>query len=242
VRLVRSAIGEERYRTENSRYRTASRRLSASRDAQVKLETLTALRERFGEELPEDAVEAWSTLLSWEHEELGDEDALAVQIESAISEIEVGRDEVGRWRLSVESWDLFAPNIKRTYGRGRREMERVRAKRRAEDVHQWRKRVKDLWYQLRIAREMWPALLGETADQAHELADLLGDHHDLTVLREDLMAREELSGKKALVTAVEQRQDELLVGALDIGARLYAEKPKALLRRFSAYWESWRRN
>jgi len=119
-------------------------------------------------------------------------------------------------------------------------MKRVRKKRRNEDVHQWRKRIKDLWYQLRIVRKMWPALLDETADQAHELADLLGDHHDLAVLREDLKAREGLSDEKALVTAIECRQGELLDAALDLGARLHAEKPKALLRRLSAYWESWR--
>ena len=64
----------------------------------------------------------------------------------------------------------------------------------AENVHEWRKRAKDIWYQLRIVRRAWPALLGETAGQAHVLADLLGDHHDLAMLREDLAARERWSG------------------------------------------------
>jgi CHAD domain-containing protein len=240
LRLVRPVIVKERFRTENERYRDAGRRLSSSRDAEVKLETLAALGERFGEELSDGTLKAWIRLLSEDRDELADEDTVAVQIESAIGEIEVGRDEIGRWRPSGESWDLFSPGIERTYRRGRREMKRVRAKRRAEDVHQWRKRVKDLWYQLRIVRKMWPALLGETADQAHELADLLGDHHDLTVLHEDLKAREELPEEKALATAIERCQDELLESALDLGARLYAEKPQALLRRLSVYWESWR--
>lgn len=240
LRLVRPVIGRERFRAENKRYRDAGRRLSPSRDAEVKLETLAALGERFGEELPDGAVKAWTRLLSGDRDELGDEDAIAVQIESAMGEIAVGRAEISSWRPSAKSWNLFAPGIERTYKRGRREMKRVRVKRRTEDVHQWRKRVKDLWYQLRIVREMWPALLGETAGQAHELADLLGDHHDLTVLHEDLKTREELSDEKALATAIERRQDELLEAALDLGARLYAEKPKALLRRLSVYWESWR--
>jgi hypothetical protein len=56
----------------------------------------------------------------------------------------------------------------------------------------------------------------------------------------DLKVRGELSDEEALATAIEQRQDELLEGALDLGTRLYAEKPKALLRRLSIYWESWR--
>ena len=240
LRLVRSAIGETRFRSENKLYRDAGRRLSASRDAEVKLETLAALGERFGEDLAGDTVAAWRACLSEERDDLGDEDALAGQIESAVGEIQAGRDRMDRWALSGASWGLFAPGIDRTYQRGRRAMKRVRARHGAADVHEWRKRVKDLWYQLRIVREMWPGLLGETAEQAHELADLLGSHHDLTVLRDDLTARVSLSSKRQILTLIEHRQEELLSAALDLGSRIYAEKNKAFARRLAAYWASWR--
>lgn len=240
LRLVRAELGEKRFRAENSRYRDAGRRLSASRDAEVKLETLAALQRRFAGELPDGPVDDWKELLSRERADPGGDGALAAQIESAIGEIEVGRDEIVRWRLSAESWDLLAPGIERAYKRGRREMRRARARRRAGDVHSWRKRAKDLWYQLRIVRGSWPAVVGELADQAHELADLLGAHHDLTVLDEDLGAREELANGEALAAAIARRQDELLDDALRLGERIYAEKPRAFLRRLRAYWEGWR--
>lgn len=51
LRLVRGELGERVYRAENQRYRDAGRRLAQSRDAEVKTETLSALRERFDEEL-----------------------------------------------------------------------------------------------------------------------------------------------------------------------------------------------
>lgn len=240
LRLVRAELGEKRFRAENSRYRDAGRRLSASRDAEVKLETLAALQRRFPGELPDGSVDAWKELLSRERAGPGDDDALAAQIESAIGKIEAGRGEIDRWRLPAESWDLLAPGIERAYSRGRREMRRARARRRAEDVHSWRKRAKDLWYQLRIVRGSWPAVVGEFADRAHELADLLGAHHDLTVLDEDLRMREELANAEALAAAIERCQDELLGDALRLGGRIYAEKPKAFLRRQRVYWECWR--
>jgi CHAD domain-containing protein len=240
ARLGRAELGEERFRVENKRYRDAGRRLSASRDAEVRLETLEALEKRFENELPADAVGEWSKLLAHERKDPSSDRALAAQVESAISEIEIGRDEIGRWQLSANSWDLLAPGIKRSYKRGRREMKRARAGRRARDVHDWRKRVKDLWYQLRIVRGAWPALINETADQAHDLADLLGDHHDLAVLHEDLKGREGLSDEQALVTAIERRQEELVEDALRLGARLYAERPGAFIHRLSVYWEAWR--
>lgn len=52
LRLVRGELSEEVYRTENQRYRDAGRQLAQSRDAEVKTETLSALRERFDGELP----------------------------------------------------------------------------------------------------------------------------------------------------------------------------------------------
>lgn len=240
LRLVRADLGEERFQAENGRYREAGRRLSASRDAEVKLETLAALGRRFEGELPPDALDAWRAALSGEDVGLGGGGALAAQIEGAIAAIEAGRGEIDRWSLSAGSWDLLAPGIERTYRRGRGEMKRARAHPEAEAVHDWRKRVKDLWYQLRIVREAWPPVVGAMADRAHELAELLGEHHDLALLRADLDGRRELSNREAFAAAIERRQEDLLADALDLGARVYAEKPKAFVRRLRAYWECWR--
>jgi CHAD domain-containing protein len=240
LRLVRAEIGETQFQIENTRYRDAARQLSASRDAEVKLRTLAALGKRFEAKLPEKAVGSWIKLLADERDELDRDTALAAQIAVAMGQIEIGRAEIRRWRLRADSWSLIQPGIERSYKRGRREMRRVRTKRREADVHNWRKRVKDLWYQLRIVGRMWPALIDETADQAHELADLLGDHHDLAILRKDLKARERVTDQKSLESAIERRQDEILDDALQLGALIYAEKPKALNSRLSAYWKSWR--
>jgi CHAD domain-containing protein len=121
-------------------------------------------------------------------------------------------------------------------------MKRVASDPSDENVHDWRKRAKDLWYHVRLVRRAWPGLLKETADEAHELADLLGDHHDLAVLRDDVRedpaiaaASDELA---RLLDAIDERQGELLEKALGLGARLYAEKPKAYGIRLRKYWNA----
>ena len=240
LRLVRDGIGDERYRAQNRRYRDAGRRLSESRDAVVKLETIAGLQGRFGGELPRPPLEAWRADLERERDEVGEGGALLVHVDAAIGEIESGRNEIAHWDFSIDSWELLASGLRRTYRRGRREMKRAAETRGADAVHEWRKRVKDLWYQLRIVHGAWPEVIGATADQAHDLADLLGDHHDLSVLAEDLGGRESVGEQKALLRAIERRQAELLDDALDLGDRLYAEKPKAFLGRLEAYWAAWR--
>jgi CHAD domain-containing protein len=241
LRLVRRELGEKRFRAENRRYRDAARLLSGNRDAEVKLETLAGLH-RASPGLPAAVVEAWEGMLETERDELAaatraDEEG---RIAQACKEIEAGQGKIENWRLRTSSWALVSPGLLRSYRDGREAMKRTLAERSAESVHDWRKRAKDLWYQLRILHDAWPQPLGATVDQAHELTELLGDHNDLAVLARDLPTRTDLGDRDAFDAAIEKRQAELLYAAFAIGQRLYAEKPKAFRRRIKRYWLAWR--
>jgi CYTH domain-containing protein/CHAD domain-containing protein len=242
LRLARSELGDKLYRAEDKRYRNAGRALSGSRDTAVKVETLDALEERFGKETPSASAGAWRRLLEQER----DDDAKAARstggetLAAPIAALGEGCKAVAEWPLASDSWKLVGPGLERSYRRGRKAMARATDDADPELVHEWRKRAKDLWYQLRLIRRAWPGLLEETVDRAHELADLLGDHHDLTVLAVDLAGRPEVGSRPLLAELIERRQAELLDRALALGARLYAEKPKAFGKRMRAYWLAWR--
>lgn len=239
LRLIREELGEEVYRAENQRYRDAGRGLGQSRDAEVKTETLSALRGRFGEELPSDLADAWLAALERERDEIVERTS-GGDAESLVAEIEAGLEEISKWQIENDSWELVEAGLVRSYRRGRRAMKRTRSDPRAENVHEWRKRTKDLWYQLRILRNACPPVISEMAAEAHELADLLGDHHDLAVLAEDLATREIAGDRDAARVVIDHRQSELLKCALELGERLFAEKPKAFEGRFESYWLAWR--
>lgn len=241
LRLVRAELDGTTYRRENERFRNAGRLLSGARDAEVKLETIDALRSHDGP-MPTKAV-LRKYIRSLESERDGRVDTER-ELEGAAAEIEAGADAVGHWDLHTDGWDLVGPGLSRAYRRGRGRFGDVRREASAEAVHEWRKRVKDLWYHLRILNPIWPGVLEETAKQAHELSELLGDHHDLAVLAEDARGRPDRFNSKAdleaLLAAIERRQAALLEEALAIGARLYAEKPKAFAARMERYWRAWR--
>ena len=245
LRLVRDRIGDETYRRENARFGEAGRMLSGARDAQVKLETIDALRDR-SERMPTKTnLRAFVRALERERRSHGragmKRDAV---VERAAAEIEAGRAAVGEWAPAEDGWDLVAGGFARGYRRGRRWLRDVHADPSAEHVHEWRKRVKDHWYHLRILRPMWPSELGVRADEIHRLSELLGDHHDLAVLAEDARGRRELFAREETLTdllaAVEERQGELLARALRLGDLLYAERRKAVVSRFESYWATWR--
>jgi CHAD domain-containing protein len=247
IRLVREPLGEEVYRAENDRYRDAAQLLSGARDAEVKLETLAALEERFDGRLPRPGLAPLVNGLEDEREALsnpgspsdGDDSSVA----DAANRIEEGRDAIADWELDGEGFELIAGGLKRSYGRGRKRFADTKDDPSAENVHEWRKRVKDLWYHLRIVQDTRPDKLKTVRDQAHDLSDLLGDHHDLAVLREDAEGRAGLLRRETLDRLgelIEQRQAELLDDALSLGDEIYAEKPKKSVSRIGGYWTEWK--
>jgi CHAD domain-containing protein len=110
--------------------------------------------------------------------------------------------------------------------------------------HEWRKRAKDHRYHLEILRNLWPAPIKARHAEVKTLGDLLGDEHDLTALRATLTAESGRLGEggKALMALALQRQAELRAQTWPSGLRLYAEPPKALVRRYRRYWQAWQRD
>jgi CHAD domain-containing protein len=238
LRLVRNDLGDDVYRAENERYRDAGRRLSGPRDAEVKLATISAIREKYAGEAP--AMETLERSLEDEHERLAaDGGELRVRMEEAAAAIEAGAPAIDEWELRAEGFELVAPGLRRAYARGRRAYRAVRDEPGHEAVHEWRKRVKDLWYQTRLVRDAWDGPLKAMADEAHDLADLLGDHNDLAVLVEDAQDRGDADADE-LANIARRRQAELLREALLLGGRIYTEKPGRLIDRLDAYLDAWR--
>src|SRR5919204_968311 len=172
LRLVRHDVGDGLYRRENVRFRDAGRALSGARDAQVKLETLAALCERFDDRFAGDELALLAHALEAERERLADPGGDALALDRATGAIDAGRDAIADWPLHTDDWSLIGPGLKRTYRRGRNRFADVRSEAGDEAIHEWRKRVKDLWYHVRLVRNA-DSVLAKMAAKVHELSDLL---------------------------------------------------------------------
>jgi CHAD domain-containing protein len=239
LRLLRDSLGKKRYRRASERFRDAARDLADARDAEVKLRTLEALSEQ-ADGLPGEAVEAWRKILVRDCEAATDTPRSEALAAEAIAEIEAGLEEVRGWDLSGDSWKTIDGALTRSYRRGRKATKTAPSGS-EDDLHEWRKRAKDLWYALRILSGTWPGPLEAAAEEAHALSELLGDHHDLAVLAEDLGQRNlgQLE-TQVLAAAIARRQEELAEEAAALGRRLYAERPADFSRRLRRYREAWR--
>jgi CHAD domain-containing protein len=227
LRLARGELGEETFGRENACFRDAARELSGARDSDVMLETLGAL------ELPPGV--GWELRKSIQAERaLDGEGHREAAAGGAVATLEEARKRVDDWPLEQDAFEAVAGGLKRTYRRGRRDFRAARAEPTVESLHEWRKRVKELWYHHTLLRELWPPVMAAVGDQAHELADQLGDDHDLAVLA--AWVREHADPEPEFFEAVDRRREELQRQAFALGALLYAEKPAAFVRRLEQLW------
>lgn len=241
VRVARDAIGEEIYERENAAFRTAGQRISGPRDAQVLLETLDALLERFVEELPVGVAAGLCKRLEQEKDaataSLRDGDgalaATSVTVDHALSRTTT-------WTFERDGFDALSPGLRRIYRRGRKAMKAARKDPRAENLHEWRKRVKDLWHATEIVCDARPKRLERFAKRTHKLSSLLGDHHDLHVLREYVETHpqcfDDEASQQALLAVLDRRSQRLCEKALARGRKVYKVKPKRFVRDIERGW------
>jgi CHAD domain-containing protein len=242
LRLSRATLPAKQRRAENAALRRAARGLSDARDAEVMIQTLDQLSERFAGQLPERTFTAVREPLERDRDVHRAQLADSARVPEAAGQLIGARGRINGWQLRVGGWPALEPGLERSYRRGRRAMRDAERERSAERMHAWRKRVKDRWYQERfLAPVSGPAIRGQAKD-LHRLSDLLGDHHDLGVLRrrltgEPLPVAADVDG---IVGLIEHRQAELEGEALALGRRVYAENPRAFVRRMRSAWRAGR--
>jgi CHAD domain-containing protein len=236
LRLVRSGIGGKAYRRENRHLRDTARGVSGVRDADVLVETVDKLAERYVGRLPKRAFATVRRRLAREAGGSGAVGGDSVS-ESLVAALNQTRERIDSWGLDACDEATLRAGAVRAYARGRDALAAVERERSVEALHDWRKRVKDLWYHQRLLRNAWDAQLKATAQESHRLADLLGDDHDLAVLAERVADRPGSAAldNETLLSLIAERRAELQHEALELGRRVYAEKPKAYGRRLGRY-------
>ena len=239
LRLTRVKNNAETFRHEDAYFRDAGRRLSRVRDTTAMIEALDKLTERYVDQLEPDAfAELRKPFIRTRRKQQADKNEALME---AVRILESARSRVADWPIDDEGFSSLRDGLKRIYKKGCTCMAQVQAEPSVENFHAWRKRVKDLWYQVRLLSPLWPGMLKDLANEFGRLADCLSDDHDLAILRQAVLRRptEERTQVEALMALIDQQRGELEVEAKRLGERLYVETPNAFVRRFEVYWQVW---
>lgn len=226
-RLVRPDFAA--YDTENAFVRDAARGLAQARDMRVARGTLIELMQWAGR--PIDAEAGGGADVEVEGLTRFAEQMRALEARSA------------HWHIGRIDNDTLAKGLKQTYQRGRWTKRLAEKHQTDEAFHEWRKYAKYHWNQLGLLEYCAEDVLPSAHKSAGDLAELLGLHHDLAML-DALLAtapdalRIEIDAGFAREAAA-RRQEEYEAKIAALGMQVFAETPRALKARFSAYLDGW---
>jgi CHAD domain-containing protein len=244
LRLFRSAISPSIYAREDARLRQLGRSLGGARDATALRESLDCLVESASANARSRLLDAMPVLLgALGGEQREHQDAILATLGSVHDALGAFAERAASFRVRRSDWSVIAPGFRRTYGRGRRAMRRALRRVDPKRLHDLRIAVKRHQYQLNLLEPMWPGPIDALRREVQRLGDVLGHHHDLSLLEQRFDALSERPDVRAVDSAFHEAAEtyraELEREAFELAARVYAESPERITERFREYFEAW---
>ncbi|MEZ5997607.1 MAG: CHAD domain-containing protein [Hyphomonas sp.] len=240
IRLVRPGFAD--HAAENEAFRDLARSLSALRDAAAGYEILDVLEHRFAGTLGTEFFATVRSHLGTDGPAPGRPPARK-QMAMTRAALEDALARIADWEVTGGAPKVIAKGVAKTYARAHDAMALAATTGEPADFHEWRKRAKYHWYQMRLMRRMWPKVMLARVDEAEALTKGLGEQHDLFVLRTERLGGLQAADGKAfavLDSLIRAEEARLARRCLKRGRRLFAEDPDAFAGRVAAYWKAWR--
>ena len=246
LRLLRDELGEKTYRQQNACFRDAAQPLAELRDAMVLLKALDSVTERAaGKTSASRLAEVRKVLqadLDAARQKVLEDKEIFARVRQTVEE---ARRRLKKWTISHRGWSAMRPGLRRVYKSCRFAYAAACADATMENLHEWRKQAKYFWHQLQLLQPIFPREMQDLTEQTHKLTQLLGDDHDLAVLRVKVTADSaRLRGDNSLegmLAALDSRRRELQEEAFSMADQVHGEKPKAFMCRLKDYWKTWRK-
>ena len=226
--------GKDRKRLEG-----AGRKLSALRDGAAIIGTFDRVRRRYPKRLPEHTYGILRRGLVRAHDLRERRARRDGVVSDAARKLEKTRKGATRWTVPAFELSQLIDVAAGAYGRSRKAMKHARETGQSATLHEWRKRVKMLWYQLRLVKPLTTGVAPLVAD-LKRLETELGEDHNLVVLGATLRSCRDVRSMGGEVRQIEQlalgMRQPLRKRAFALGRRLFRRKRRAFdrwLRRSS---------
>ena len=242
LRLVSPGL-EGVYQSENRRLRDIGQGLSPYRDTVAMIEIFDQFREKHAGRVGAPALESIRRGLLQEKRAQALGSGIVTAVRQAGAALTAAARRAEKWPLSGDGFELLVPGLEKGYRRGRKTMHAARTHMAAQYSHDWRKRLKDHWYHIRLLEDLWNTAMADYEKSLKHLETLLGDHHNLEVLCRKLDANVRCGGPaedtRRCLTGMRKYQRGLRRDALSLGKLVFADSPREFMERLEQLWSAW---
>ena len=239
--LIRPGLPEPVYLSLSERLRGIAKGLAPARDAQALLDAIDKIggkTEPQGDSSPIRALRAWlhrrrqAAERSLEANTASDAMRGLVALRPALSSLAVYPD----------SFEPVASGLRDSYRSGRKAFARAFDSGSDEDFHDWRKTLQHHWRHMQLLAPCWPSELSARAELSRNLSQVLGDDHDIALIRQLVSAPTMVFASPedtaTFLKRCRNRHKTLRQDAKARGARLFVERPRPFVERIEAYWRT----
>ncbi len=237
LRLVREAIGDNSFKTDNLLLREAANRLASARRASAMIEAVAKMSY-----LTDGCLPALRQAAQADHDSQMGRNALSTEVTEALKLVEQVQRNSADWRLPRRDLWLYVKAMRRSYSSARKFLKLGWECGEVHLLHEARKSVIHQLHHLEIIRPAWPEILRPWQKQLQVLREFLGDLNDLedmeALLDDQSSAFSRLEDKEAVHALFVKRRGDLVEGALPLAKKLYSETPETFALRINAIWET----
>ena len=218
LRLLRTGLDDQP--AENAALRAIAQALATRRDAGARLTTF----DRLFPDLPGALLPLREHLAN---ASLSPASRLPREVDSALKAV---RKRAAKWSLHGKDAKILHQGLADTRRKAVRAAKAALADPTSEiRIHDWRKRVKDHWYQARLFAPCWPELFKPMVDTADRLGEALGEHHDLSLFADLVISLPDqlvtASAQQVLAAAIPEARARIENDVFPIAGRLFAGEP-----------------
>jgi CHAD domain-containing protein len=239
IRLVRPVL-DKGYRAVDRDLSTVSRLLAPVADGRGIIETLDELAHRYHRSLPKQTMAAARAGVLRSGARADHEAQARGVLKVATGTLRSDRSQVKHWHIHGDGFRAIAPGLEESYRRARRMMIASWSKPKPSHFHTWRRYVKDHWFHVRLLEGRCGYHLVTYEHRIEALDGVLGEYHNLVLLRDVLVTDASLSRDEAAqcLRIVARYQRLLRRHAEILGARIYMERPRRFVRRVRSLWRN----
>lgn len=243
LRLVRFDFAKQ-FQVENAAFRDIGRKLSELRDAKALLEVFDDLIQEYKDQLGRGALGSVRSGLIARKKQFEAANNVEAIITEVVTDLRLARVRMEAWPLTSNGFAAVAPGLATTFRQGRNAFAAARDNPLPENYHEWRKRVKDHWYHIRLLENLWTPVMQAYEKSLKHIEQHLGDDHNLVVLRQAAIDDpSHFTNKREMQTLfnlTDVYQGKLRLEAQNIGERIYGQKPRELVAQMQHLWEAWK--
>jgi CHAD domain-containing protein len=144
------------------------------------------------------------------------------------------------WTLTARGFDAVGPGLEKSMRCARNAMKRSLRHPASDNYHVWRRRVKDLWFQVRLLEARCGGALIDDQRRLEALDGCLGESHNVVLLEEILITEALVPRQQAAggLRLLRRYRAELRNRAASLGRAVFAEKPAHFVRRVKRLWHT----